>query len=483
MAYCVTVLPAKVHIAAEAGENLLSCLQRAKLVLDAPCGGQGQCGKCRVILDGQEVLACRTTIHRDMTVTLPSAPSPHILTEGIGFSNRGPVRPGWALALDIGTTTVVAFLLHDGAEVAHRACSNPQAAFGADVISRIAQACKGQRQALTAAIRDGITALTAALCQQAGIDPAQIEFISVVGNPAMQQLFLGLEVENLARLPFAPVLTEAKIVPAQPHLPCCENAQLLIVPDVSGFVGADTLACLLATGMDRDEKTILLVDIGTNGEMALLHRGRLLTCSAAAGPALEGAGISCGMRGQVGAIDHVWLEGGNLRCSVIGGAEAKGICGSGLIDAVAVALELALLNRRGRIQNGARCIRLTDGIALSQEDIRQLQLAKGAIRAGIQLLARKASIPVDQIQQVYLAGAFGSFMNPASACRIGLLPPQLEAKITAVGNAAGSGAKMLAASENAATLGQKVADKMEFMELATLPEFPRTFAKMMEFEE
>jgi hypothetical protein len=197
------------------------------------------------------------------------------------------------------------------------------------------------------------------------------------------------------------------------------------VPDISGFVGADTVACVLATGLDRQEEMTLLVDIGTNGEMVMGNRHRMVACSTAAGPALEGANIRFGMRGMAGAIDHVTRKDGKIVCSVIGGTEPQGICGSGLIDAVAAALELGLINSRGRIQNESRRIPLTEQVFLTQEDIREIQLAKGAIAAGIRLMAKELGITMEQIDRVYLAGAFGSYLDPESACRMGLLPPEL----------------------------------------------------------
>ena len=482
MSYRITALPQQVNITAEAGENLLSCLRRAGLAPDAPCGGEGRCGKCRVMIDGAEALSCRTIIHRDMTVTLPTSLPQQILSGGSLRAASGAVQSGWQLAFDIGTTTVVGYLLQGGRELACESRSNPQAAFGADVVTRIGHALNGHMDALTGCIRQCLEDITRALCAAAGIGPAQIGIVSLVGNPAMQQLFLGICPENLAKIPFAPVLTEAKAVDATAHLPCCENAKLLIVPDISGFVGADTVACVLASGMQDQEEITLLVDIGTNGEMVLGNKHRLVSCSTAAGPALEGANIGFGMRAQAGAIDHVWLENGQICCSVIGGGEARGICGSGLIDAVAAALDAGWLNSRGRIQNENRQIDLTDHVFLSQDDIRQLQLAKGAIRAGIELLAQQMGIEIPQIQRVYLAGAFGTYMDAKSACRIGLLPPVLREKITAVGNAAGSGAKILAAEDDALACTQQLVDKIEAVDLAQLPQFPKTFAKQMGFD-
>ena len=189
------------------------------------------------------------------------------------------------------------------------------------------------------------------------------------------------------------------------------------------------------------------------------------------------------MRGTAGAIDHVWLEDGEIKCSVIGGGQAKGICGSGLIDAVAVGLKLGLINKRGRIQNEGHILPLTENIYLTQEDVRQVQLAKGAICAGIILMAKQLDLEVDAIRKVQLAGAFGSFMDPASACRIGLLPEVLLDRIEAVGNAAGSGAKLLACNQNLLPFAKELTEKIEFLELASIPAFSKIFAKAMTFRE
>jgi predicted metal-binding protein len=305
--------------------------------------------------------------------------------------------------------------------------------------------------------------------------------VSVVGNPAMQQLFMGLLPENLARIPFAPVLKQLHTVPAVNYISSCCQAQMLIVPDISGFVGADTVAAALAAGLDRQEEITLLVDIGTNAEMVLGNRERLVASSAAAGPALEGANITFGMRGQTGAIDHVRMVDGKIRCSVIDGGEATGICGSGLIDAVAVALNAGLINRRGRILDPSRRIALTDRVYLTQDDIRQVQLAKGAIAAGIELLAAQLGIEVRDIQKVQLAGAFGTFMDPTSACRIGLLPAALEDRVEALGNAAGSGAKLLCCNNQTWQRAQELATRAEFVELASVAGFGRSFARNMSF--
>lgn len=491
MAYKITVLPNHVVLEAAEGSSLLEALRSAGLAPDAPCGGSGTCGKCGVMVDGREVRSCQTVVDRDMAVVLKEKKNLNILSTGLENRKKmNPWKDGYLLAFDIGTTSVVCFLLDDntGRELASASMLNPQTSFGADVISRIQAALGGALKEEAALIRQGMTSLIQTVCTKAEISPDKIGVVSVVGNPAMQQLFMEISPENLAGVPFSPVLTKADTVPCQNYLPICGSAELLVVPDISGYIGADTMGCVLSTEMYENQDITLMVDIGTNGEMVLGNRDRMIACSTAAGPALEGANIHFGMRGTDGAIDHVWLENGEIKCSVIGGGMAKGICGSGLIDAVAVLLDLGLLNQRGRLQtkeeaDGQRILRLTDEIYLTQDDIRQVQLAKGAIKAGITLMAKQLAIAVTDIRQVLLAGAFGTFLKPASACRIGLLPEELESKITAVGNAAGSGAKILACDKEAMSLVQSLNSKIEFLELASLPEFSRTFAKAMNFRE
>lgn len=483
----------KLHIAPQGivcvvpqGTNLMTALQDNHVFLDAPCGGNGKCGKCKVLLDGQEVLACQITVDADMTVNIPDKAGLNVLQTGIAVQQKmDPMKDGFLLAFDIGTTSVVCFLLDGktGAELAKSSMLNPQAAFGADVISRIQAALRGELEQETQVIREGMTSLILQVCGDAQSDPAEIGVVSVVGNPAMQQLFLGISPEKLASVPFAPVLTEAKTIPCREILPICANADLLLVPDISGYIGADTMGCVLSTELYKKEETTLMVDIGTNGEMVLGNKDRMIACSTAAGPALEGANIQFGMRGTDGAIDHVWLENGEVRCSVIGGGEPEGICGSGLIDAIAVGLEMGLLNKRGRIQNEEHIFHLTETIYLTQDDIRQVQLAKGAIYAGIFLMAKQLGLGIPDIQKVQLAGAFGNYLSPKSACRMGLLPEELLDRIDPIGNAAGSGAKMLACNKELLPLTQELTRKIEFLELASLPEFSRTFAKSMNFRE
>lgn len=479
MTHRITVLPEGRQIFAEAGTVLLDVLRDAGCFVDAPCGGHGTCGKCTVTVNGVERRACHYTVNSDVTVELPKQAPLQILEQGAVPSAESSGR-GYAAAFDIGTTTLVCALLDPaGKTLAAESMANPQTAYGADVVSRITAAIRGQGSAMTALIRKAMAQLLEDSCAAAAVDPAKIETVSVVGNSCMQQLFLGIPVDNLAAVPFAPEITEAKTVPAKEYLPLCTNARLLTVPDIGGFVGADTVGCILASRLWEAGDTVLLVDIGTNGEMVLCHRGRMVACATAAGPALEGANISCGMRAAAGAIDHVSMDS----IHVIGEGKARGICGSGLMDAVAVMLETGVLNRRGRVLTENHDYEIADGVILTQEDIRQVQLAKGAIAAGIELMAAHLGIALEEIDRCILAGAFGSYLDPGSACRIGMLPEQLRGKITAAGNLALEGAKLLATDETRLDRTQQLAKWVEYLNLASQPGFQRSFARNMFFQE
>lgn len=488
----VTFLPSGKKIETEKEMTVLQAEQLAGIPQDAPCGGNGKCGKCRVLIDGREGLACRTKVQGDMTVTvLGEISKASILAEGMhsGVTVR-PVQEGEChIAVDIGTTTVVAYFLDGktGTILETQSALNPQFPYGADVISRIQAALSGKQEELTGLIRESVWSLIQKLCEDQKKSVSAIGTVAVVGNPAMQQIFLGVSPKNLAAPPFAPYFTAAQELPLSGYFPVEGPGKLAVPPNIAGYVGSDTLGCVLATGMYREEKMTLMIDIGTNGEMVLGNAERMTACSTAAGPALEGGRICCGMRGSEGAIDHVWLEEGRLSCSVIGDTEARGICGSGIIDAASVMLDLGILNKRGRIQKDYsgeekdRRYSLTDRVYLTQEDIREIQMAKGAIAAGIVLMAKQLGITLEEIDRVILCGAFGNYMKPESACRIGLIPAELQGKITAGGNAAGMGSREMALDREKLYLTDRLLEKIEFIELASIPEFQRVYASNMMF--
>ena len=469
----------------DAGEGrlLLDVLRSAGLAVNAPCGGKGTCGKCKVLVDGNPVLSCQYVIQKDITVQLPEQGKAAVLTEGVQRKLQPDGQDRYCLAFDLGTTTVVAFLMDGktGATLARASCVNPQSNYGADVISRIQYAMDGEAEALSRCVREALAELTRQAAKEAGIDPREITAAALVGNTAMHHLLLNIDPKPLTTPPYMPSVREAMEVPAD-FLPVAAETKLRVLPNIAGFVGADTVGCLVATEFDKLEEITLMIDIGTNGEMVLGNQDGYLACSTAAGPAFEGAKISCGMRGQKGAVDHVWLENGQVKHSVIGGGEAIGLCGSGLLDLVAVLLQTGDIDESGRMDEKAYTIPGTS-VTLTQKDVREVQLAKAAIRAGIQLMCKKRGVRVESIEKVLLAGAFGNYMNPASACAIGMIPPVLLTKIQSIGNAAGTGASACALSRGIYDYSTVLAEKAEFLELASMPGFDDCYVDCLWFEE
>jgi len=470
--YTVTFLPEGISASVEEGTTLLQAQIAAGLRPDAPCGGKGTCGKCRVLLDGREVLACQTPVDRDVTVYTEEEENHVILTDGLQVQTVPDGTDDSVLAFDIGTTTVVAYLLdgHTGELLAQDSTMNPQSQYGADVISRIQYALDGNGEDLSCCIRNALTELTEKVCKQGKIRPEDIGTAAIVGNTAMHHLLLNIDPRPLVTPPYMPAVFEA-----------IESEKARILPNIAGFVGGDTVGCMVSTRFDQQEELTLLIDIGTNGEMVLGDKNRRIACSTAAGPAFEGAKISCGMRGARGAVDHVWLEAGEIRYHVIGDGSPAGLCGSGLLDLVAVLLDTEILDESGYLEE--KQFTLCDNVTLTQKDIREVQLAKAAIRAGIELLAENLGVCVEDIQKVCLAGAFGNYMNPVSACRIGMIPPVLLDKIEPIGNAAGEGAKLCALSKAEFAYSKKLAKETEFLELASLPNFQDCYVDALEFEE
>ncbi len=418
------------------------------------------------------------------------------------------------MAFDIGTTTVVGYLmdLRTGKDLNVASMLNPQAAYGADVISRITFISQEEAglEKLHGSILAAVNELIGQAAEKAGVAREDIYALTVAGNTCMHHLFLGINPRNLALCPYTPATKEPLALNGRElGIEINEAGRIYTLPNIAGFVGADTVAVILATDLDRSSDIKLAVDIGTNGEIVLGNSERLLACSAAAGPAFEGAQIYCGMRGAEGAIDHVRF-GEELEFSVIGEGKPKGICGSGLIDAVAGLLEQGIIDKRGKIRSpheigslkgkfennivqheGANAFLLVDEsqtahgrpILITQRDIRELQLAKGAIATGIQVLMEKQGIETAEITEVLLAGAFGNYLNPRSACAIGLLPPALVEKVKGVGNAAGTGAKAALLSLGEYQRAALISESVEYVELSAYPAFNSLFASSLTFPE
>lgn len=480
--YTVTFLPKGISVKVDTGTTVLQAQIAAHLHPDAPCGGKGSCGKCRVQIGEETVLSCQTLVDQDMEVILPDDAKASILATGIHTSVAADGENTYAAAFDIGTTTLVGYLLDGktGELLATTSTLNPQTPYGADVISRI-QAVMNRKVNLQNCIVRSLRKLIWDLSSHAGISSEKITLATIVGNTAMHHLFLGIDPATLVTPPYMPKISEALELPNRGSLPINNRGELRVLPNIAGFVGADTVACMVATDFGHITDLTLMIDIGTNGEMVLGNKNRRIACSTAAGPAFEGAKISCGMRGTEGAVDHVWLEHGSIQYHVIGEAEPKGLCGSGLLDLIAVLLDAEILDESGCLEG--KEYTLCENVTLTQKDIREVQLAKAAIRAGIELLAEKMAVDVGDIQQIFLAGAFGNYMNPASACRIGMIPPMLLNRITPIGNAAGEGAKLCAISREQFEYSKLLAAETEFLELASLPDFQDCYVDALAFEE
>lgn len=480
--FTVLFQPDNICVEVPSGTTLLQAQILAGLHPDAPCGGKGTCGKCLVMLDDQQVYACRTIVERSMTVALPQRRAGNILISGKTAQIDPDKANRYCLAFDIGTTTIVAYLLdgHSGKTLAYASAMNPQAQFGADVISRIQHALDNGSSALTACIREALAKMTLEVTQHCGIEPQEITGAAIAGNTAMHHLLLGIDPRPLVTPPYMPSVFDALELPAAELLPI--QGSVRILPNIAGFVGGDTVGCMISTRFDTLEKLTLLIDIGTNGEMVLGNKYRRISCSTAAGPAFEGAKISCGMRGVEGAVDHVTLENGEITPHVIGEGTPNGLCGSGLLDLIAVLLDKGIVDESGYLDGTEYRLGDTD-VILTQKDVREVQLAKAAIRAGIELLALTFGVKPNAISNVYLAGAFGNYLTPRSACRIGMIPPCLIDRIHPIGNAAGEGAKLCALNHGEFIYAQTLAKETEFVELAGMPEFQDCYVDALEFSE
>ena len=399
-------------------------------------------------------------------------------------------------AFDIGTTTIAGYLLDgaDGRTLAVESRMNPQAQYGADVIMRANYALEHGTEALSMCVRKAVNEMLGSLAEDAGIRREDIFQVCVVGNTCMHHLFLGISPASLVHAPYTPAVSERLVLNAGDYgLAVQERAELIMLSDIAGYVGADTCGCLLAIRQDLREEISLMIDIGTNGEMVLGNRERLVTCSTAAGPAFEGAKIECGMRGAAGAVDHVKYEDGKWNYTTVGNKPAVGLCGSGLIDLVAGLLDAGMLDENGVLRSGQEkqdAFILVPperagnerGVYLTQKDIGEVQLAKAAIAAGIRMLMERLGITEDDIGSVYIAGAFGNYMDPVSAGKIGLLPATLVKKVKPVGNAAGEGAKIALVNEKEMLEMDELVRKIEFVELAASADFQDYFIDELGFE-
>ncbi|MGB9876540.1 MAG: ASKHA domain-containing protein [bacterium] len=588
------------------GKSILEAAHKAGILIDAPCGGKGLCGKCKVKIRGDDLplsaietkllkpkeieegirLACQFFPQTDLTVeiltpvleavqkselertifklrganivkkyflvlpppslndqrsdeerllsALPAAERlaptirsqlPAVLRDSqfkvtavvvdkevIAIEKGNTEDDIYGVAIDIGTTTLAAYLVHlpTGRKIASSSILNPQTVYGADVVSRIRYTMDedGGLEKMRRSLIDGVNKLLGEICGFTGVCQDKIYQATIVGNTCMTHFLLGVDARYLAFSPYVPAFSRmVKTRARNVGLKISPESWVYVLPNIAGFVGADTVGVILATGLYRRKGIFLAIDIGTNGEMALGCREGITVCSTAAGPAFEGAHIKFGMHATTGAINRVYITD-DVKISTIEGEKPRGICGSGLLDAVAEMYKVGIIDYTGRmlsfeeasslspslrerlkIEEGERCFVLSWGrenglgrdIYITQKDIRELQLAKGAMRAGIEILLKDRGISKDDIDGVFLAGAFGNYIRKESALQIGLLPPLPLDKIYPVGNAAGRGAMMALVSPRILRKAEAIARGCQYIELSALPEFSNFFMDAMYF--
>ncbi|HZJ83079.1 MAG TPA: ASKHA domain-containing protein [Clostridia bacterium] len=597
-------------IKGDIGSTLMDIFHDNNIYIEAPCGGKGICGKCKVkIIDGDVSditsveskflshsekkegyrLACMTKVLGDIEVSIKNHLegaqilstgveyivdiSPHLskkflqldqptvdnqkddlarLGHAIGMPNpeidialvrqisrilrdsnfdvtlvhdqdrilnveKGDTTEhSYGIAIDIGTTTVVCYLmnLNTGKQVDIISGLNVQKTYGGDVISRIQYTMERSDglSRLRKGIVDQISELMEQLVHKNNISIDYVYDVVIAGNTIMGHLLLGLPCENIAASPFIPVCTEAMIYSAHElGIKAGMGCRVFILPHISGYVGSDVVAGILSTGMDSSEDLSLIIDIGTNGEIALGDKDGLVCCSTAAGPAFEGANIRHGMGGVSGAINTIMLDEEDIKYTTINNIKPMGICGSGIVDALAVLLDGGIVDETGRIVDedeleteiGRKLAnRLVDmdgevtfiiaygedtyngePIVMTQKDVREIQLAKAAIAAGVKVLVNKMGKKVDDIVHLYLAGGFGSYIDKRNASRIGLIPSELEGRILAIGNGAGTGAILSLLSIDKYNRASTIKGMAKYVELSSTVEFQTEYVDCMYFEE
>jgi uncharacterized 2Fe-2S/4Fe-4S cluster protein (DUF4445 family) len=542
----ITFLPENTHVHILPGTTVLEAAGRANIIIETPCGGKGTCGRCRIRFDtpppepnaveteqltADELtagvrLACQTQLEDDATIEVPASSrflGQKILAHGlddvvcdlepsVSLDSDDTAGALLGAAFDIGTTTLVGALLDldSGDTLTATSRANPQIPLGDDVIARIGHAGNdGGLDQLRQLVIDAVNEMLAEMCKTAGVATDSIYDVTFVGNTTMNHILLGIDPTPLAHAPYEAVQLEGATVGATDiGLRTRASGKVYTMPNIAGYVGGDTVGVILASGMRDYDGLQLALDIGTNGEIVLGGRGKLVSCSTAAGPAFEGARIRHGVRAARGAIEKVVIDG-DVRVNVIGSHAPRGMCGSGVLDAIAELLKAGIVEYTGRmLEPGELPEALSDAvrerviefdgqpafvlahaeqsatdeaIVLTQRDVREIQLGKGAISAGTSIILREYGIGVDDVDRVLLAGAFGNYVRAETVIRIGLLPDVPASKVEFIGNAAGTGARMVLAGKTCRETAEEIARTTEYIELAGRPDFQMEFAAAMMF--
>lgn len=502
-------------IAASDGRTILEMLTAEGHSFSFPCGGRGSCGKCKIcVVDGDvppskadEAFFAKEQIEEGYRLACQAVPVTDCTVRLCGWEEiengeaeilskiseaKVSIKTGDGkdyIAIDIGTTTIAVSLVDGvtGKSVRVYTAMNRQRSFGGDVITRIAAACEGKGGQLQQLIREDLLNGIREVFTRSGRNAAGI---AIAGNTTMGHLLMGLSCETLGTVPFTPVDISMRTLRFEEVFGVNEyDIPVLLLPGISTYVGADITAGMLSCGFDETEEITLLIDLGTNGEMAIGNRDRILVTSTAAGPAFEGGNISCGMASVAGAICNVSIEETNVKITTIADNSPAGICGTGAIAALSELLRLEYVDETGLLdedyfEDGFLLCQSADGvpIAFTQKDVRQMQLAKAAVRAGLETLLLRYGVDYDGVDHVYLAGGFGYKMDLEQAVGIGLLPEELKGKVQAVGNSSLSGARDALLLEDAPKRLQHICALAEEVNLSMDKEFQELYVEHMMFE-
>lgn len=516
------------HIETDGSKTILKLLQENHIYIDAPCNANGKCGKCKIHITGEVTpytsderkllsshehetdirLACLTKPLGDCVITVLSQQSYTVQESGmktdftVSPRAKDETQTAIGLAVDIGTTTVACYFydLNTGEQIDTISGLNEQRSFGADVISRINSCIEKEdgKQLLQQTIINQLNSAIQKFCNQHRYLSDDIKDIIFAGNTVMLHLLTGDDASGIAVAPFTPTsLYGFDLDATKLGLTTSKTAKVYLTDCVSSYVGGDITVGVLSTNVHKEKENYIFIDIGTNGEMAIGNQDGFVCCATAAGPAFEGATIKCGVGGIAGAISKVTVQDNDIVIETIGNQPAIGICGSGLVDAIACLLKLGIIDETGymdedeipetlmyRFQDEDEPLFLLDvenNIYLTQKDVREVQLAKAAICAGIQTLIHAKNLTEQDIQKVILAGGFGSYIDKKSACVIGLLPPALLDKIVTVGNAAGMGAIELLLNQDAIEELHTITKKFTYYELSGDAFFQNEYIEQMGF--